>query len=475
MAKDAGNERLWRSVKPILSAKKDDKGRIQGLGTGFVCGRDGATVYLLTCWHVVQTIGAEHLRVLGRPARVIEHGDDALDLALLAVDDLPDIEILPLSAVGGSDLSFRTIGYFWADDKKQNVATWRPLEGQLGAERGDTSERYHATGWEFKIHVKDEVFDRIRDGNSGAPVFNAKIGVVAVISKKVGDPRGIAVAVANLKTIYRDADQFFAQAPADEGSSSDHWIVKTLDHRQVAKLRRPLNAADPPVVAIVEGCTKDCPKYLADDVLLDPWPGFDEIPPDATTLNPTRYGEDEAAFWAALYHKYAAGDSQQVAAGDQKREACCKWLRKLDRHLFFVSCSMEIDGWRLRRLIRAGQDFLAELARQPMMPRALLLLACQSSGDCPPWWWSWWRLYLQRTPGVLWLEPLRPLQPPDLDEWYNGFTNKVKNWLVLDRLRDELLKLFDAGHAVRYQHVRECLLDDGALERARKKKADFES
>ncbi|MDZ7621112.1 MAG: hypothetical protein U5O69_01240 [Candidatus Competibacteraceae bacterium] len=70
---------------------------------------------------------------------------------------------------------------------------------------------------------------------------------------------------------------------------------------------------------------------------------------------------------------------------------------------------------------------------------------------------------------MVWLEPLRPLQRPDLEEWYNGFTRDVLRWLHRDRLRNELLKLFeDAGHAaVRYQRVREHLLDKGALERAR--------
>lgn len=481
MARDARDKPWWDGVKPVLGAKNDDRDTNRGLGTAFVCGRKGTTFYLLTCRHVVEAIGEDNLRVEKRPAQVVACGDEALDLALLKVDDLddlddlPDSEILFLANAGHLDLPFRTFGHFWTD-KKERVADSRELNGKLGQRHRKVSDRYgYVAGWEFSV-TQGNAFDKLRPGYSGAPVFDPiSKRVVAVISHQEGDALGHAIAVSNLRTICPHADNFFRDSPSDEGEGGDHWIVKTLDHRQVAKLRRPLNAADPPVVAIVEGCTKDCPKYLADDVLLDPWPGFDEIPPDATTLNPTRYGEDEAAFWAALYHKYAAGDSQQVAAGDQKREACCKWLRKLDRHLFFVSCSMEIDGWRLRRLIRAGQDFLAELARQPMMPRALLLLACQSSGDCPPWWWSWWRLYLQRTPGVLWLEPLRPLQPPDLDEWYNGFTNKVKNWLVLDRLRDELLKLFDAGHAVRYQHVRECLLDDGALERARKKKADFES
>jgi hypothetical protein len=69
---------------------------------------------------------------------------------------------------------------------------------------------------------------------------------------------------------------------------------------------------------------------------------------------------------------------------------------------------------------------------------------------------------------VVWLDPLRPLQRPDLDDWCNGFTRDVLRRLNRDRLRDELLNLFDARHAaVRYRLVRKCLVEDGALERAR--------
>lgn len=469
MARNARDERLWRGVKPVFGAKKDDRGLNRGLGTAFVCGRAGATAYLLTCWHVVEAIGAANLRVGGRAARVVASGDPALDLALLAVDDLPDSEILALANTGHPDLPFRTLGHFWAD-KKEEVADSRELDGRLGQRRRRFSDQYpEVASWEFSV-AQDDAFDKIRAGYSGAPVFDpASGGVVAVISHQEGEALGHAIAVSNLKTLYEGADAFFVgDSQSDEGEGRDPWIVKTLDHRQVAKLRARLNATDPPVVAIVEGCAEDWPKYLADDVLLAPWPAFDEIPPDATTLNPTRYGEDEAAFWAALYHQHVPGASRQVAAGDRERAAACAWLRDRDRHLFFVSCSMEADRWRLRHLIRAGQDFLAELARREPEMRLLLLIICQPRHDHPPWWWSLWRRYLKRTPGVAWLEPLRPLQRPDLEEWYNGFTRDVIHWLHRDRLRDELLNLFDAGHAtVRYRLVRKRLLDDGALERAR--------
>ena len=215
----------------------------------------------------------------------------------------------------------------------------------------------------------------------------------------------------------------------------------------------------------MEGCAEDWPSYLADDVFLDPWPAFDEIPREATTLNPTRYGDGEAAFWSALRHQHMLG-SRPAAERDGEGEAVRAWLRHHDRHLFFVSCGMETHGWNLRPLIRAGQAFLAELARREPGMR-LLLIVCQSCRERPPWWWSLWRRYLQRTPGVLWLEPLRSLQRPDLDEWYNGFTRDVLRYLHRDRLRAELLELFDAQRTeVRYALLRKCLVE-GAMARAR--------
>lgn len=470
MAKDARDERLWRGVKPIVSAEEDDKGRIRGLGTGFVCGRDGATVYLLTCWHVVKAIGEANLRVEKRPARVVAQGDKALDLALLAVEGLPDSEVLALSMAGHPDQRFRTIGHFWANEKEQDVPDSRPLDGQLGQQRRKVSGRYdYVAAWEFSVTQEAE-FDKIRAGYSGAPVFDPISGsVVAVISHQESEARGHAIAVSNLKTIYSRADHFFTDSPHDEGSGRDPWIVKTLDHlRQVRPLRDRLRTADGPVVAVVEGCAEDWPSYLADDVLLDPWPAFDDIPQEATTLNPTRYGESEDAFWIALYHQHVPSGSRPAGDREQEREAVRAWLRSRDRHLFFVSCGMEAHRWNLRSLIRAGQAFLAELARREPGMRLLMLIVCQSCREHPPWWWSLWRRHLQRTPGVLWLEPLRPLQSPDLDEWYSGFTRDVLRWLNRDRLRDELLDLFDTRRAeVRYRLVRKCLLDEGALERAR--------
>jgi len=258
----------------------------------------------------------------------------------------------------------------------------------------------------------------------------------------------------------------------DEGGDRDPWIVKTLDHvRQAKPLRDRLGAPGAPSVAVVEGCTDDLPNYLADDVFLDPWPAFDDIPQDATTLNPARYGADESAFWSAVHHCLPA--TQQATERDKEQEAVRVWLRARNRHLFYLSLSMADDGFRLPHLIRAAKGFLAELSRREPGMRLLLLIACQPRQERPPWWWPLWRGWCRkRLPDdVLWLAPLRPLERTDINAWYDGFSSDVRRTLYRGRLRDELLDLFEGGRAaIQYRHVRRLLLEDGALERARSRR-----
>ena len=356
MARSSSDDRLWRSVKPVLSTQKDDKGRIKGLGTAFVCGREGTTHYLLTCWHVVETtIGQAHLSVEGRKARVIALGDKALDLALLAVDNLPETEILELSNAGHKQMPFRTIGHFWADEK-QDVTDSRPLEGRLGQDRDRSSGVYAVAGWEFKLFVEDEEFDRIREGYSGAPVFDPHSGqVIAVISHRQGDERGQAIDVSNLEKIYANADAFFDHYKGGEGGGIP-WIVKTLDHvKQARPMREWLRNSSEPVVALMEGFIEDCPKYLADDVFLDPWPALDDIPQEAMTLDPHRFWGDESAFWKAVYR--AIPLPQQATEQNQVCETVRNWLRGRDWHLFYVSVDIKEQRRRLTTAHQCSPEF----------------------------------------------------------------------------------------------------------------------
>ncbi len=242
MPRDAQDERLWRSVKPVISAQKDDKNRIKGLGTAFVCGQAGNTRYLLTCWHVVETLGEENLRVMGCPARVVAHGDKALDLALLAVDDLPEGDILALSKAGQAGQRFHTLGHFWANDKEQDIPDSRPLDGQIGSPRRKHSDAYpDVDGWELSI-TQDNPFAKIRAGYSGSPVFDPVCGaVIAVISHQEGESLGHAIAVSNLIRIYPEGEAFFDHLSDTATTLGTHEQV-TIEKLEMAEAQSFLSA-----------------------------------------------------------------------------------------------------------------------------------------------------------------------------------------------------------------------------------------
>lgn len=251
-----------------------------------------------------------------------------------------------------------------------------------------------------------------------------------------------------------------------EGYTDDPWIIKTLDHKQAKPLRDCLENPGASGVAVVEGCSTDLPDYLADDVFLDPWPALDHIPQKATTLDLTHYGEDEHAFWSAVHQKVPC--TQRANERAEERAAVCAWLREHDCHLFYLLVGMSDEGWRLPRLIRAARAFLAELSRREPGMGLLLLIACQPRKESPPWWWPLWRRHCRhRMPEVLWLEPLRALESNDVARWYNGFSEDAKRVLSRDRLRADLLDLFEGARiGMRYQRVRQRLLDEGALKKA---------
>lgn len=475
MARNFSDERLWRSVKPVLSTEKDSKGRIKGLGTAFVCGKEGTRYYLLTCWHVVETIGADYLSVMDCKANVVAHGDKALDLALLEVDSIsePDSwarsEILALAVGGETGQPFYTIGHFWADEK-EDVTDSRQLDGQLGKKRSKSSNRFRdVAGWEFKIHVKEDIFDRIRAGYSGAPVLDPASGlVIAVISHQQGDQYGHAIDVSNLLDIFDNADAFFEPFKGGEYGGSDNWIVKTLDHvRQTPPMRGWLQDSKQPVVVLVEGHVEDLPKYLADDVFLDPWPPLEEIPQEATTLRPSFEIEDERMFWEAAHNVIPS--AAQASQRGQERDAVRAWLRGRQQHLFYLSVDIVEHGRRLPRLIQAAQTFLGELAGNDPSMRLLILIVCQPQQDWFPWWWPLWRRYrLKPMAGVHWLPPLQPLVRTDISAWCEGFSGDARRAYRCDELLAALLDLFEDKRAgVRYRYVRKRLIDDCVLEKAR--------
>lgn len=185
-----------------------------GSGTGFVIHRDAQATYLLTCAHVVRSVGGvDQVSLYGQAAAVIVSGEARnIDLAVLRVEGLFNTPPLPLCISGATGDAFVMAGFQWFD----NNFLIRPLQGHLGEEVGlecrDQTERIAA--WDLKIDDPD--FD-IQKGYSGSPVVHQETGcALGVVSHRQGTKKGLAISVKALKAIWPDPPvPFFAKPQAE--------------------------------------------------------------------------------------------------------------------------------------------------------------------------------------------------------------------------------------------------------------------
>jgi hypothetical protein len=174
-------------------------------GTGFVVWQDDnpkqddKVSLIVTCWHVVTTVGRDHLRIKNKPCQLVsEEGDDALDLAVLSVSGLPDKKPLIVSDQGRQDLVISIYGY---------GPEGRRLNGRLG-QRTPTP---HSKGddlayWDYYLDEEAAYFERIKDGYSGSPVYDpGGRHVVAVVTHRVGEDKGFAISVVELPRVFHQA------------------------------------------------------------------------------------------------------------------------------------------------------------------------------------------------------------------------------------------------------------------------------
>jgi len=330
-----------------------------GQGTGFVFGRDDdGAILLVTCWHVVREIGRNSLHIRGLRCEVVsEEGDDSLDLAVLRVPGLSSGEPLTLASVGTPDIAFETFGY---------EPTGRPLSGTLDVKtyRSHASHR-DVPAWDYYLDKGSPELKKIRDGYSGAPVFDPNgRRVVAVITHRQGTDKGFAIDIANLPRVYPRAADFIADVQADSdgeyATEIDHPLVKMLDHtKQLAATRELLkDGGSDRAIVLVEACPEDWPSYLADHVHLDPWPDGDGNPPEAITLGLKRF--DEQSFWEALLE--AVPNASRVSDKAAKQIVVC-WINGTNLRVLYLPVGLERHGRHSRRSSAAP--------RRPLMTSAI--------------------------------------------------------------------------------------------------------
>jgi len=228
-----------------------------------------------------------------------------------------------------------------------------------------------------------------------------------------------------------------------------------LDHQEQLNAVRDLfrDPARAWAIALVECCSADSPKDLADHLQWRHGPPGG--PRRKVVQVPLEGCGDPGAFWDGLSrHLVLEGP---VAPG----------LR-----VIFVPVNLKRFAGRLPGIITAGRARLAALDQAAPGAQVLVLFAAERVGPQAPLWWRWIaRPRLLRQGCCHELPALRPLEAPDVTEWYAAFPAHLRGRYNRDRLRIELSALFRDGRTqVRYDEAVRRLIgfgdERGALERA---------
>jgi hypothetical protein len=448
-----------------------------GFGTGFVVRHDGDLVLLVTCWHVARDIGREHLQIDGLPCALLStDGDDELDLALLAVRGLPAARPLPLAAAGATGRRFATFGY---------EPTGRPLAGELGARTWrDHASHAKLPAWDFYLDDR-RALERIREGYSGSPVVDAATGAVVAVITHGRDDTGFALDIANLPRVHPPAQAWLDPRPPVASPDDDHdyqtrlesALAKLLDHQsQLVGVAELLAArTDRVLIGVVECSAEDWPSYLAHHLqcaqATDP---ADAILSEAIELN-LRRRSDARAIWSALVE---TANGVSAPSDDARRTAVRALLAGPGLRVLYAHVDVRLHGRHLAALIDGAAADLRALGELGTETRVLLLIGAGRDPERPPFWWRWrHRHAVRRLDCCHGLTAMAPLTGEDVEGWYQDFPALLRHCLDRDRIKTELLDLFAAQGAVRYQRVRKLLLGDGvadpgALRRARLRPCD---
>lgn len=180
-------------------------------GSGFVIRRlDGAGAQVVTCSHVVRTLGVDGLQVAGQPAKVIiDLAADGVDLAVLAVPGLTEPGPLELQRGTAQD-EVLLHGFEPAGGGPLAV----PHRGRLAKASITALGGHNRSAWHLELSDGD-----IEGGHSGGPVVSVRTGkVVGVISMgpdQQGGKDGVAVGIENLG-LWKDAPPIAPARPATE-------------------------------------------------------------------------------------------------------------------------------------------------------------------------------------------------------------------------------------------------------------------
>lgn len=172
----------------------------ENFGSAFAIYKSKASVYLLTCAHVVKDVGGpEQVKVDDYKVKVLFQSslsDTTDDLAIIQIEGISDVPVLPLADCGEMGLPFCIFGWYLYDrrngDFKSEVITGilgKPGRSKIKEQIGSTKT------WDLKL----DDGNLLQHGFSGAPVIDRDkrvvIGVVRYLEGKGEKGRAITVGV----------------------------------------------------------------------------------------------------------------------------------------------------------------------------------------------------------------------------------------------------------------------------------------
>lgn len=186
------------SILPITSKEKSNS----NFGSAFIIYRNDSDYYLLTCAHVIESVGGIGYVCVGRQEADVYQIDEnfGCDISVLRVKNLPDLKSLEVCLSANPGDIVTTSGYRYLKRAKRYMI--KKANGSLCEEIGLTKigEIQRIKVWSIEIEN-----DTLEKGNSGSPVLNADGKVIGILSHRYeSGKKGFVIAIESLKLIWPD-------------------------------------------------------------------------------------------------------------------------------------------------------------------------------------------------------------------------------------------------------------------------------
>ena len=205
-----------------------ESSKTHNIGTGFCLYQEQEGSYLVTCAHVVEACGIEHLTVEGQKAKLLHHGSsDGIDLALIYVEGLSNVTPLPCSFEAREEgVPFRVEGF---KPFKQGSYLLRQLSGTIATV--STIYQKESQVKTYELSIADENF-LIERGYSGSAIICEQSGEVIAVAtdRHQNGKQAYAIPIAYLQEIWKEMPQELLPKATVTKQNFIHEVFESLDN-----------------------------------------------------------------------------------------------------------------------------------------------------------------------------------------------------------------------------------------------------